>query len=190
MKTWKWMVPVVLLLSACGPLAGQLMKIPEGIERFAVREGQLQDLQLGGALLVSAPFIKTEQAYFICKGEIEEQFAAELTKAGLFHGESYLERRPAQVAATVAALRNASGEELQQKLQLQTPPQTILFGTLLEREATVAPMRGVVMEERYLLEFYNVAGKRSVKIEVAVRDLAERSIPAVIAELQRELAAK
>jgi hypothetical protein len=190
MKKRFLLVAFALLLSACCPLAGQLMKISEGIKFFAVREGQLSDIRSGGTLLVFAPFAKSEQAYFICKGELEEQFAVELTKAGLFQGESYLERRPAQLKATIAALRNASGEELQQQLQLQAAPLTVLFGTLLEREATVAPLRGVVMEERYLLEFYNVASKRSVKIEVAVRDLAEKSISALVAELQRELASK
>ena len=184
------LVSVALLLSACCPLAGQLMKLSEGIKSFAVREGQLSELRGGGTLLVAAPFAKTGQAYFVCKGELEEQFAVELTKAGLFRGESFLERQPAQVAANEALLRSASGEELRQKLQLQEAPQTILFGTLLKREATVAPMRGVVMDEAYLLEFYNVASKRSVKIEVAVRDLAESSIATVVAELQAQLAAR
>jgi hypothetical protein len=88
---------------------------------------------------------------------------------------------------TTAWLRAAAAEQIRDKLQLQAAPQTILFGSLLKRTTSVAPMRGVVMDEAYRLEFYNVATRRSVIIELEVRDLAERSVTAAVGELHRQL---
>lgn len=187
MKKLIGLLLITLLLTACGPIFGQLMKLSEGIKSFAVREGQLSTIKTGGTLLVFAPFAKSDDAFFICKGETEYAFSAEFLRTGLFQSEYYLERQPQQVAATSSWLREASAGDIRGKLQLQSAPQTILFGTLLKRETTVAPMRGVVMDEFYRLEFYDVAAKRSVIVELAVRELAEKTVATAVAELHRQL---
>ena len=184
MKRLVWIVLATALLTACGPIAGQLMKLSEGIKSFAVTEGSLATLQKEKPLLVFAPFDRNPEAFVVCKGETEEQFAIALTQAGLFRGESYLERQAGAVAGTADWLRKASGAEIQQRFALAAVPETILFGTLLKRATTVAPLRGVVIDEAYRLEFFSLATRRSVIVEVAVRDLAERSVPLAVQALE------
>lgn len=181
MKRLRWILLSTVLLTACGPIAGQLMKLSEGVKSFAVTQGSLAALPKGGPLLVYAPFGRTPEAFVICKGETEDQFATALTRAGLFQGESYLERQSGAVTATAAWLRQATGAEIQQKFALRAPPGTILFGTLLKRETTVAPLRGVVVDEAYRLEFFNLATRQSVTVEIAVRELAEKSVTTAVA---------
>lgn len=181
-------VMTALVLAACGPIFGQLMRVSEGIKQFEVSSGRLSDLQGGGALLVYAPFVKTEQAFIVCPGEIEEQFAVALTKAGVFKAESFLERDPVKAVAARAGIKGKTPEQLRQELNLTVAPERILFGTMLRREMTVAPMRGVVMEEAYRLEFHDLRSGTTTVLEVAVRDLAEECIPALIDELVARLA--
>jgi len=181
-------VALVMALTACGPIFGQLMRISEGVNKFEVKSGRLADLKGGGSLLVYAPFTKTDQAFFVCPGEIEDKFALSLNKAGVFKAEIYLERDPVRAATMRAGLKGKTPEQVRQELNLGTAPERILLGTLLRREMTVAPMRGVVMEEAYKLEFVDLRSGTSTIIEVEVRDLAEYCIPALISELAARLA--
>lgn len=181
------MLLVALLLTACGPMFGQMMKVNEGIKEFEVRSGRLESLRAGKNLLIFAPFEKTDQAFFICKGELEAQFAVELNKSGLFKAEEYFERNAKQVRTLREAFREKSPEQLRAEFGLDILPDTILFGTLAARETSVAPSRGVIMEESYRLEFFDVSSRTSTVIEVSVRDLAEQSVPAVVKEISRRL---
>ncbi|HBT83119.1 MAG: hypothetical protein A2091_10870 [Desulfuromonadales bacterium GWD2_61_12] len=181
-------VIIALALAACGPIYGQLMRVAEGVKHFEVKSGKSGDLKGGGALLVYAPFCKTEQAFFICPGELEEQMAVALTKAGLFTAESYLEHDPATAAAARTAMKSQTPEALQQAFKLAKAPERLLLGTLLRREMTVAPTRGVIMTEAYRLEFYNLRTGAVTVIEVEVRDLAEDIMTTLSDELVAQLA--
>lgn len=176
-----------LMLAACGPIMGQMMKVNEGVKEFEVRSGSLDSLRDGKNLLVFAPFAKTDQAFFICKGELEAQFAVELNKAGLFKAEEYLERNAKQVNQVRQALREKDPDALREELGLDILPDTILFGTMVARGTTVAPSRGVVMDESYRLEFFDLKSHTSTVIDVSVRDLAEQCIPEVVKEISRRL---
>jgi len=178
---------MVLLLSACGPIWGGLMKIEEGIKAFEVRSGNLSDLRPGSSLLVFGPFAKTDEAFYICRGEDAAQFNAEFDRAGLFRSELYLERNYKELAQTAQRLRATSPEQLKTDLELDIVPEKILFATLTRRETTVAPARGVVMEESFRLEFYDTRLRTSTVLEVTVRDLAERCIPTLVKELADRL---
>lgn len=181
-------VVIALASAACGPIYGQLMRVSEGIKQFEVKSGKLSDLKGGGTLLVYAPFTKTEQAFFICPGELEDEFAVALTKAGVFKAESYLERDPAKAVAARSGLKSKTPEAIQQELKLAQAPERLLVGTLLRREMTVAPTRGVVMTAAYRLEFYNLRSGAATVIEVEVRDLAENMMTTLIDELVARLA--
>jgi hypothetical protein len=181
-------VVTLLALAACGPIFGQLMRVSEGIKQFEVSSGRLSDLKGGGTLLVYAPFVKAEEAFIVCPGEIEEQFAGALSKAEVFKAESFLERDPVKAAAARAGIKGKTPEQLRQELNLTVAPERILFGTMVRREMTVAPMRGVVMEEAYRLEFHDLRSGAVTVLEVAVRDLAEDCIPALVKELVARLA--
>lgn len=181
------LLAMVLLLTACGPIIGQLMSASEGIKEFEVRSGRLEDLGGNRSLLIFAPFAKTDQAFFICKGEDEEHFAAEFNRVGLFKAEAYVERDARQVQQRREGLKEKSPEQLRQELGLERAPDLILTGTLLRRETTVAPSRGVVMDDSWRLEFYDPATRSSTVLEVVVRDLAEECIPELVKELARRL---
>ncbi len=180
-------IGLVLLLTACGPILGGLMKIEEGIKQFEVRSGSLSDLRPGRSLLVFGPFAKTDEAFYICRGEDAAQFNAEFVRAGLFRSELYLERDYKALEQTARRLRATAPEQLKTDLGLDIVPDTILFATLTRRETTVAPARGVVMEESFRLEFYDTRAGTSTVLEVAVRDLAERCIPTLVKEFAERL---
>lgn len=178
---------IVLLLTACGPIWGGLMKIEEGIKDFEVRSGSLSDLRPGRSLLVFGPFSKTDAAFYICRGEDAAQFNAEFVRAGLFRSELYLERNYKELDQTAQRLRALPPEQLKEEFGLGIVPDVILFATLTRRETTVAPARGVVMEESFRLEFYDTRARTSTVLEVTVRDLAERCIPTLVKELAERL---
>jgi len=178
---------LALFLTACGPIWGGLMKIEEGIKQFEVRSGSLSDLHPGRTLLVFGPFAKTDEAFYICRGEDAAQFNAEFNRAGLFRSELYLERNYKELAQTAQRLRATPPGQLQEELGLDIVPELILFATLTRRETTVAPARGVVMEESFRLEFYDTSARTSTVVEVTVRDLAERCIPTLVKEMADRL---
>jgi hypothetical protein len=176
-----------LLLSGCGLIYGQLTKGGDGIKSFSVIQGTLAEIKAGGDLLVYAPFEKTDQAFYVARGDEAANFATSLQQAGLFRTEFLFERDNDDVAKTGQKLRGMTATEVQTFASMQNAPRTILFGTLLARSESVAPTRGVLMDITYKLEFYNIASRKSTIIEVQVRDLAENCVDSVVNDLQARL---
>ena len=176
-----------LLMSGCGLIYGQLTKVGDGIKSFSVIQGDLAGLKGGGDLLVYAPFAKTDQAFYVARGDDATRFAVSLKKNGLFRPEFLLERDLDDVEKTAQKLRGMTAVEVQSFAAMQHAPRMILFGTLLKRSASVAPTRGVLMDTTYKLEFFNIATRKSTIIEVQVRDLAENCTDAVVRDLKARL---
>ena len=172
---------LVQFLSACGPIYGQLMRLSEGIKTYQPISGQLR-LPPGSRLLIVAPFAKRAKASFICRNDDPVAFAEHFTARG-FKADLTFIQNPAEQAANEARLRSLSAAALQAELQLAAPPDFLLFGTLLKRETTVAPLRGVVMEQAFRLEFLDLSSRQTTVIEVAARTLAQDSIGAIVDEL-------
>lgn len=173
------------LVVGCGPIYGQLMRLNEGIKDFTVVSGRLDTLQPGSTIVVAAPFAKRAAAYYICRNDDPVAFAEQLSARGFTTALTF-EPDPGQLTATTLRLRNSSAGELQRELQLPTPPEFILFGTLLTRETSVAPLRGVVMKQSFRLEFYDLRDRQSTVVEVAAQTLVQDSIETMVAELLRQ----
>ncbi len=189
MKTSKlfFLVSLALLVSGCGLIYGQLTRAGDGIKSFAIIQGDLSRLKGGGDLLVYAPFAKTDQAFYVARGEEAASFATKLEEAGLFRTEFLFERDLDDVEKTAARLRGMTATELQSFAAMQSAPRMILFGTLLARSESVAPTRGVLMDITYRLEFFEVATRTSTIIEVQVRDLAEQCVDTVVKDFTTRL---
>jgi len=186
MKRRLWLLGFCLLLAGCGPLIGIGSKIADGIGKSTVK-GDVASLRNGGELLVYAPFAKTDKSFYICRGEEARSFADALQAQKLFTTSSYLEANPEMDKATASRLRGLDGATLKKELGLQREPRLILFGTLLERDETAIPLRGVVMETVYRLEFYNVATKASTTFEIEGHFLAEEMVKEIVTELGRQI---
>lgn len=63
------LMPLVMLLSSCGPIIGQMMRFSEGVKDFKVVEGDLAVLSRGRNILVVGPFDKVPGAYYIARGD-------------------------------------------------------------------------------------------------------------------------
>jgi len=192
MKTKRWslllLVSLVLLpIAGCGLIYGQLSKSGDGVKSFAVIQGDLARLKGGGELLVYAPFAKTEQAFYIARGEEAASFATRLKEHGLFTTEFLFERDVDDVEKTAQKLRGMSAAEIKAFAGMAAPPRLILFGTLVERSETVAPSRGVLMDITYRLEFYEIATRESTILEVQVSGLAEECVTMVVKDLAKRL---
>lgn len=189
MKNRAWLVLLLLVvpLAGCGLIYGQLTKVGDGIKSFAIVEGDLARIKAGGDLLVYAPFAKTEQAFYIARGEEAASFATKLEKEDLFRSEFLFERDVDDVEKTAQMLRGMSAAAVQQYAGMEHAPRLILFGTLLERHESVAPTRGVLMDITYRLEFFEIASRESTILEVQVRHLAEECVNEVVADLARRL---
>ena len=134
-----------------------------------------------------APFAKTEQAFYIARGEEAANFAARLKTEGLFRTEFLFEGDVDDVEKTAQKLRGMTPDEVQRFAGMQHTPKMILFGTLVERHETVAPARGVLMEVTYRLEFFDLSSRQSTILEVGVRALAEECVNDVVKELKSRL---
>ena len=178
---------MLVLLSGCGLIYGQMTKGGDGVKSFAIVQGDLASIREGGDLLVYAPFFKTDQAFYIARGEEAANFATSLSKTGLFRTEFFFERDVDDVEKTAQKLRGMTPEEIRGFAGMAHPPRMILFGTLLEREGSVAPSRGVLMDITYRLEFFEISSRTSTILEVEVRHLAEECVKVVVADLKARL---
>jgi hypothetical protein len=176
-----------LLMSGCGLIYGQLTKVGDGIKSFAVIQGDLAGVKGGGDLLVYAPFAKTDQAFYVARGDDASRFAISLKETGLFRTEFLFEHDLDDVEKTAKNLRGMTAAEVQSFAAMQHAPRMILFGTLLKRSESVAPTRGVLMDTTYRLEFFDVSTRKSIIIEVQVRDLAENCVGVVVRDLKARL---
>lgn len=185
MKNRLFLLLIVLpLLAACGPIWGQMMRLQEGLKSLEVKEGELGVLRPGARIVVLGPFAKAAGAFEICRGDDAAAFAEQLTRHG-FVAELSLAKEGPDPRQRVALLAGKSPDVLQKELGLAGPPELLLSGTLLARDMTVAPARGVVLDEAFRLEFSDASGKRRLVVEAAVRELAGKGISRVIEELAR-----
>jgi hypothetical protein len=175
----------LLILSACGPIIGQMMKASEGISQYDVTSGNLSSLRPEGTLLVYGPFAKTKDAFYISRGEDAANFSAELQEQGVIQTRLFIERNFDRLEQTANELRGKNPEQIQNDLGLERRPHIILFGTILYRKTIIAPARGVIMDVGYRLEFYDIGSRKSTIVEVSIKDLAENCIPRIVEEIVR-----
>jgi len=172
------------LLGACGPIFGQMMRVSEGVEIQSV-EGATPVMKSGEAIVVVGPFAVGDNAYTICRGEIEEKFTAELNRHGM-QGELHLARRN-ETAPDLTVLKQAAPDEVRTQLSLKQLPDYLLIGTLLQRSSTVAPMRGVIMDETYRFELVDLRSHGVSRYEIHVRGLAQKTAAEVAGILLQRL---
>lgn len=176
---------LTLLLCGCGPIIGQLMGSGEGLDSFIVVSGQPPQVKEQASILVFGPFAKGADAFFLCRGEDAAKFSDEFIRHGL-RSELYLAHGSAG-RVPLSKAKEMSPEELRSALGLTDLPDYLLSGTLSRRKMTVAPTHGVVMEELYELELLDLQTKRTSSYRAEVKDLAQETIPDVVAALVKRL---
>ncbi len=88
-----WAGVCLLMLSACGPIIGGMMVASNGVKDFNVITGDLADLPMGSRVAVLGPFDKTDEAFYICRGEDAAAFASAFNQSGLFSAELAMDTR-------------------------------------------------------------------------------------------------
>lgn len=177
MKKLLTLVLVALCCSGCGPIIGQMMVSGDGLKSLEVVSGQPPQIRAGASILVFGPFAKTDDAFYICRGEDAAKFSDEFIRHGL-RSELYLAHGSAG-RVTLANAKKMSPEELRTALGLTTTPDYLLSGTLTLRKMTVAPAKGVIMNEAYDLELLDLRTQTTSHYRAAVKDLAQDTIPDV-----------
>lgn len=173
------------IVSGCGPIIGQMMVSGDGLKSFEVVSGQTPQVSSDASILVFGPFAKTDAAFYICRGEDAAKFSDEFIRHGL-GSELYLAHGSAG-RITLAAAKKMSAEELRMALGLTATPDYILSGTLTRRKMTVAPAKGVILDEAYDLEFLDLRTQATSRYRAAVKDLAQETIPDIAAVLIQKL---
>ncbi|MCK4837674.1 MAG: hypothetical protein KAS94_02670 [Desulfobulbaceae bacterium] len=57
-----------------------------------------------------------------------------------------------------------------------------------KRDHKIAPLRGVIVDVQYELEFYNPGSRQSILIDVAVEGVFKEDLKAIISETKNRLA--
>lgn len=190
MKKLRNLLPLflVIALSGCGLIYGQMMRSSEGVGKINVISGQMSDLRPGSRVLVIGPFAKTRESFYICRGEEAASFAQYFDQKGLFHADLSVAPGFDDPGKAVPGIKAMDPAQLAAGFELRQAPDLIMFGTILRREMTVAPGRGVVMIVDYRLEFYNPQTRRSTVLDVPVRDIFSDCIPSVVTALMEKIA--
>lgn len=196
----------LVLLSACGPLYGQSMKLSEGLKGYEVVKGDVAELKKVKNLLVLGPFLGasdehhmcipreegtfpfTSDIIFISKHNDAQRFAAAFEKAGLFDTELYLEVYYDRIEETTKRLRAMNRLEMEKELKLKTAPELVLFGVVKKIEHKIAPLRGVLVDVQYELEFYNPETRQSIVIDVAVFEMFNEDMNTIVKEIKNRMA--
>jgi len=181
-----WAGVALLLLSACGPMIGGMMVASNGIKEFKVVKGQLQDLRPGSKLAVLGPFDKTQEAFYICRGEEAAAFTSAFNQTGLFAAELAIDTRFPTPLPKASDWRGRTSAAAQAELQLASTPELIMSGTILKREMVAAPAEGIIMTVAYRLEFLELASGQTTIIELTVKELFQEAIPQAVEELIRQ----
>lgn len=184
---WAGMGLAVLLLGACGPIIGGMMVAGNGVKEFRVTSGSLETLRPGARLAVIGPFDKTAEAFYICRGEDDAYFASSFKQTGLFAAELSIPDRFPKQTPKAADWTGKSGAEVQQALSLASAPDYLMSGTILSREMVAAPAQGVIMKVAFRLVFLELASGKTTTVEVAVQELFQDAVPAIVKELGRQL---
>jgi len=176
-------IPVLLLLAGCGPIIGAAMVAGGGVKEFTVVSGQLQDLKPGRRVLVISPFDKTEQAFYLCRGEEAANFTTAFNTAGLFQADFHMADRFGEDPGWLEKLKQKTPAQIQADFGLAEAPDLLMTGVILYRSTLVAPAQGIVMDVGYRLEFFDLHRQKKVQVEVRVKDLFQKCIGAVVDEL-------
>ncbi|MDX9710580.1 MAG: hypothetical protein RBT64_13600 [Trichloromonas sp.] len=189
MKPLRYLLPLLLVtvLSGCGLIYGQIMRSAEGAGEIRVISGDIGSLRPGSRVLVVGPFAKTRDAFYICRGEEAAYFAQQFKEKGLFHSDLHVRPGFDDPQLAVKEIKGMAQEQLAERLSLDRNPDLILFGTILSREMSVAPGRGVVMTVSYRLEFYDPKTRQSTTLEVSSRDIFADCIPDIVAALMEKI---
>ncbi len=180
------LLPLLLVLSSCGPIIGQLMKASEGVKDFRVISGNLAELKTARNILVVGPFAKAPGAYYIARGDEAGLFFQEINNTDELRAELYIGKRYGDLTEMVSAIRSKSSVQLKNELGLQNEPDLVLFATILERETIVAPARGIIMRVGYRLELFNPATNGSTVVEIIVKEHFKDCVKLVVGEMLRQ----
>lgn len=181
-----WAGLCLLLLSACGPMIGGMMVAGNGIKDFKVIQGDVTALQMGGQVAVLGPFDKTDQAFYICRGEDAAAFASAFNQFGLFSAELDVDTRFPEKLPAATQFKGRTPADVQQALGLQKTPDMIMSGTILSRGMTAAPAKGVIMTATYRLEFLSLDDGQTTVIEVSAQDMFQDVIPSTVKHLAKQ----
>lgn len=177
MKICRWIAGLALLLVAgCGPIIGAAMVSGGGVKDLRPVIGQLNDLKPGSRVLVVGPFDRTDQAFYICRGEDASNFTTAFNTSGLFQADFYLGDRFGDLKVEQERLRHLSPQQLQQQLGLKNMPDLLVTGVILKRSTVAAPAQGVLMDVSYRLEFYDLRRQQVTSVEIRVKDLFQDCI--------------
>lgn len=197
-----------IFLSACGPLYGQLMKTNEGLKDYSVLAGDILKLKDVKNLLVIGPFLgkgteaetcipKEDCIYpdsmdmkFVKKYNDARRFAHGFQEAELFDTEIYLEVYYERIEETTKRLKTMSSLEIQKEFDLTHSPEMLLFGVVKKRDHKIAPLRGVIVDVEYELEFYNPDSRESIVIDIAVEGVFKDDLKTIIQETKNRIAPK
>jgi hypothetical protein len=83
-----------------------------------------------------------------------------------------------------------SASEMQTELNLKQIPELILFGTVKKLEHKIAPLRGVIVDVDYELEFYNPGSGQSTVIAVSVFEMFNEDLNTIIRAIKNSLASE
>lgn len=182
-------VSLLLTVTACGPIIGQLMSLSDGVRNFQVVSGDLANLRKGEHILVVAPFELAPGGWQVARGDEAGLFSLEFNRAGFFNSELYMGDRYGKAAKAIAEAKAKTAAQLKEEYRLEAEPDVLMFATVLSRDTIVAPTRGLIQEVAYQLEFYNPGTRQSTVVKIAVRDRFRDCIKLVVAELTRQVVA-
>jgi len=182
-----WGALCLLLLTACGPMIGSNMVASNEVKDFKVVEGNLSDLQPGSRLVVLGPFDKTPQAFYICRGEDAAAFVSALNMSGLFAADLEINERFPDKLPTVDDFSGKNPAEVQKALGIQQSPDLLMSGTILSREMTAAPTKGVIMTAAYRLEFLSLKTGKKTIVEIKTQELFQNVIPVSVDYLAQKV---
>ncbi|MDH3997576.1 MAG: hypothetical protein OET90_01945 [Desulfuromonadales bacterium] len=182
-----WVGLCLLLLTACGPMIGGMMVAGTGVKSFEVVSGDLSDLQPGQQVAVLGPFDKTDQAFYICRGEEAASFTSAFNLSKLFGAELAINERFPEELPSINQFRGQSPAQVQTALGLNKTPEILMSGTILSRDMVAAPAQGVIMTVSYRLEFLDLSNGETVTLEIEVKELFQDAVPTTVEELAGRL---
>ncbi len=180
-------IPLLLLFAGCGPIIGASMVAGGGAKDFTLVSGQLKNLKPGSRVLVVAPFAKTDQAFYICRGEEAANFTSIFNDTGLFQADFHLSDRFAKESNLVDQLKQKAPAQIQSELGLAEPPDLLMSGVILNRSMVAAPAQGIMMDVGYRLEFYDLRSQNTTSVEIQVKDLFQECIGDAVNALMNQI---
>jgi hypothetical protein len=180
-------IPLLLLFAGCGPIIGASMVAGGGAKDFTLVSGQLKSLKPGSRVLVVAPFAKTDEAFYICRGEEAANFTSTFNDTGLFQADFHLSDRFAKDSNLVDQLKQKSPALIQSELGLAEAPDLLMSGVILNRSMVAAPAQGIMMDVGYRLEFYDLRSQKTTSVEIQVKDLFQECIGDAVNELMSQI---